>query len=426
MKHQIKKLPKSEVELEVSVSVEEMEVFWKIARKKVSEGIQMKGFRPGKAPSNILANAGVEEEIHNEAANTAINKTYPDILLQEGIEPIGRVSAEVLKLAPNNEFVYKLKFFVLPEVNLPDYKKIAKEVLKNKKKSDVKKEEIEKAVDWLRKSRAELIKVEREAKNGDLVEVDIESLAGDKKMEKASGEEKFVLGEGNFLPGFEKQIEGMKEGEEKEFDLKAPADYWDESLRGQKLFFKIKVKSVNERKLPEETDEWAKKVGNFKTFQELEKSIEDGILAEKDLKERDKIRVQIMEKLLMETKIDLPEILVENETHHRLHELEHMAQDAGLSLDDYLQKAKKDKKSVEAELKKEAEKTVGGMLILKEISKRDNCVASEEEVEAAMAGFLARFGDLKEAEKQIDKQALRGYTEERLINEKVFQFLENL
>jgi len=426
MKHQIKKLPKSEVELEVSVSVEEMEVFWKIARKKVSEGIQMKGFRPGKAPSNILANAGVEEEIHNEAANTAINKTYPDILVQEGIEPIGRVSAEVLKLAPNNEFVYKLKFFVLPEVNLPDYKKIAKEVLKNKKKSDVKKEEIEKALDWLRKSRAELIKVEREAKNGDLVEVDIESLAGDKKMEKASGEEKFVLGEGNFLPGFEKQIEGMKEGEEKEFDLKAPADYWDESLRGQKLFFKIKVKSVNERKLPEKTDEWAKKVGNFKTFQELEKSIEDGILAEKDLKERDKIRVQIMEKLLMETKIDLPEILVENETHHRLHELEHMAQDAGLSLDDYLQKAKKDKKSVEAELKKEAEKTVGGMLILKEISKRDNCVASEEEVEAAMAGFLARFGDLKEAEKQIDKQALRGYTEERLINEKVFQFLENL
>ena len=426
MKHQIKKLPKSEIELEVSVSVEEMEVFWKIARKKVSEGIQMKGFRPGKAPSSVLASSGAEEDIHNEAANIAINKTYPEILEEEDIEPIGRVNAEVLKLAPNNEFVYKLKFFVLPEVNLSDYKKIAKEILKNKKKSEVKKEEIEKAIDWLRKSRAELIEAKREAKNGDLVEVSIESLAGDKKMEKASGEEKFVLGEGNFLPGFEKQIEGMKKEEEKEFELVAPDDYWDESLRGQKLSFKVKVNNVNERKLAEKNDEWAKKVGNFKSFQELEKSVGEGILAEKDLKERDKIRVQIMEKLLAETKIDLPEILVENETHHRLHELEHMAQDAGLSLDDYLQKAKKDKKSVELELKKESEKTVGGMLILKEISKRENCVASEEEVEAAMAGFLARFGDLKEAEKQIDKQALRGYTEERLINEKVFQFLENL
>lgn len=426
MKHQIKKLPKSEIELEVSVSVEEMEVFWKIARKKVSEGIQMKGFRPGKAPSSVLASSGAEEDIHNEAANIAINKTYPEILEEEDIEPIGRVNAEVLKLAPNNEFVYKLKFFVLPEVNLSDYKKIAKEILKNKKKSEVKKEEIEKAIDWLRKSRAELIEAKREAKNGDLVEVSIESLAGDKKMEKASGEEKFVLGEGNFLPGFEKQIEGMKKEEKKEFELVAPDDYWDESLRGQKLSFKVKVNNVNERKLAEKNDEWAKKVGNFKSFQELEKSVGEGILAEKDLKERDKIRVQIMEKLLAETKIDLPEILVENETHHRLHELEHMAQDAGLSLDDYLQKAKKDKKSVELELKKESEKTVGGMLILKEISKRENCVASEEEVEAAMAGFLARFGDLKEAEKQIDKQALRGYTEERLINEKVFQFLENL
>ena len=133
-----------------------------------------------------------------------------------------------------------------------------------------------------------------------------------------------------------------------------------------------------------------------------------------------------MEKLLAETKTELPEILVENESHYRMHELEHMAQDAGLSLDDYLQKAKKDRKSIEVELKKESEKTVSGMLILKEISKRENCVASEEEIEAAMAGFLARFGDLKEAEKQIDRQALRGYTEERLINEKVFQFLENL
>jgi trigger factor len=426
MKHQIKKLPKSEVELEVSVSNEEMETFWKIARKKITEGIQMKGFRPGKAPSSVLAGAGIEEDIHNEAANSAINKTYPEILEKEGIEPIGRVNAEVIKLAPNNEFIYKLKFFVLPEINLPNYKEIAKEIIKNKKKAEVKKEEIEKAIDWLRKSRAELINVERGAKNGDLVEVDIESLAGDKKMEKASGEEKFVLGEGNFLPGFEKQIEGMKKNEEKEFDIIAPGDYWDESLRGQKLSFKVKMKEVNERKLPEKNDEWAKKVGNFKNFQELEKSIEEGILAEKDLKERDKIRVQMMEKLLVETKIDLPEILVENEIHYRLHELEHMAQDAGLSLDDYLQKAKKDKKSVETELRKESEKTVNGMLILKEISKRENCVASEEEIEAAMAGFLARFGDLKEAEKKIDRQALRGYTEERLINEKVFLLLENL
>ena len=426
MKHQIKKLPKSEVELEVSVSNEEMETFWKIARKKITEGIQMKGFRPGKAPNSVLASVGVEEDIHNEAANFAINKTYPEILEKEGIEPIGRVSAEVVKLAPNNEFVYKLKFFILPEVNLPNYKEIAKEIIKNKKKTEVKKEEVEKALDWLRKSRAELINVEREARRGDLVEVDIESLAGDKKIEKASGEEKFVLGEGNFLPGFEKQIEGMKKNEEKKFDLNAPADYWDESLRGQKLSFKIKVKEVNERKLPEKNDEWAKKVGNFKNFQELEKSVEEGILAEKDLKERDKIRVQIMEKLLAETKIELPDILVENEVHYRMHELEHMAKDAGLSLDDYLQKANKDRKSIEEELKKESEKTVGGMLILKEISKRENCVASEEEVGAAMAGFLARFGDLKEAENKIDKHALRGYTEERLINEKVFQFLENL
>lgn len=426
MKHILKKLPKSEIELEVSVSIEEMEIFWKLARRKVSEGIQVKGFRPGKAPNSILAGVGVEEDIHNETANSVINKTYPEILEKEGIEPIGRVNAEIIKLAPGNEFVYKLKFSVLPEVNLPDYKKIAKEVSKNRKKQEVKKEETDKAIDWLRKSRAELAEVQREAQKGDMVEIDVESLAGDKKLEKATGEEKFILGEGNFLPGFEKEIEGMQSNEEKEFEITAPDDYWDESLRGKKLFFKVIMKKVNERKLPEVNDEWVKKVGKFKDVKEFEKSIEEGILAEKEIKERDKMRAQMMEKLLAETKIDLPEILVENETHYRMHELEHMAKDAGLSFDDYLKRAKKDKESIEKDLKKEAEKTVNGMLILKEISKREDCHPSDKEMEAAMAGFLARFGSSQEAEKQIDRDALWGYTEERLTNEKVFQLLESL
>lgn len=426
MKHNLKKLPKSEMELEVFVAVEEMEIFWKAARRKVSEGIQVKGFRPGKAPSDVLAGAGIEEDVHNETANSVINKTYPEILEKEGIEPIGRVNAEIIKLAPGNEFVYKLKFSVLPEVNLPDYKKIAKDILKNKKKQEIKKEEMEKAIDWLRKSRAELAEVQREAKKGDMVEIDVESLAGAQKLEKATGEEKFILGEGNFLPGFEGAIEGMKIGEDKEFEIMAPADYWDESLRGKKLFFKVTMKKVNERKLPEIDDEWVKKIGKFKDVKEFEKSIEEGILAEKEIKERDKMRVQMMEKLLAETKIDLPEILVENEVHYRMHELEHMAKDVGLSLDDYLKRAKKDKESIEKELKKEAEKTVNGMLILKEISKRENCHPSDKEMESAIAGFLARFKNTKDVEKEIDRDALWGYTEERLTNEKVFQLLESL
>jgi len=426
MKHNLKKLPKSEMELEVFVTTEEMETFWKAARRKVSEGIQIKGFRPGKAPSNVLTSAGVEEDVHNETANSVINKTYPEILEKEGIEPIGRVNAEIIKLAPGNEFVYKLKFFVLPEVNLPDYKKIAKDVLKSKKKQEIKKEEINKAIEWLKKSRAELVEVQRKAKKGDMVEIDVESLAGDKKLEKATGEEKFILGEGNFLPGFEEAIEGLDVNGEKEFEIIAPADYWDESLRGKKLFFKVIMKKVNERKLPEVNDEWVKRIGKFKNVQEFEKSIEEGILAEKEIKERDKIRVQMMEKLLAETKIDLPEILVENEVHYRMHELEHMAKDAGLSFEDYLKRAKKDKESIEKDLKKEAEKTVNGMLILKEISKREDCHPSDKEMEAAMAGFLARFGAAKDAEKEIDRDALWGYTEERLTNEKVFQLLESL
>ncbi len=426
MQHKIKNLPKAQVELEITLSAQEMEIFWQAAKKNLAESVQLKGFRPGKAPAGVLESPEAKDELYNEAANSAIKKTYPDILAEEAIEPIGKIEVEVLKIAPANEFIYRLKVVALPKPQLPKYKEIASAVQKGKKKLGVSKEEMEEAIGWLRKSRAKINPVERPAQKGDLVEVEINSALADKELTKAAGPESFILGEGHFLPGFEEQIENLKIGDKKNFKLKTPADYWDKDLRNEELSFEVKLNKVSERQLPELNDEWAKSLGRFNNLEELKKSIDEGIIFEKESKERERLRALTLEKIINETKVELPDVLVENEIEHRLHEIGHLAQDNGMTLNDYLKKINKDEKSLREDLRLEAEKTLKGALVLRQISRLEQLEPKTEEIEMAMNEFLKHYSDQKEAEKNIDRAALFEYTRERLTNEKVFQFLENI
>ncbi|HRY76591.1 MAG TPA: trigger factor [Candidatus Paceibacterota bacterium] len=426
MQHKIKNLPKAQVELEITLSAQEMEIFWQAAKKKLAENVQLKGFRPGKAPAAILETPEAKDELYNEAANAAIKKAYPDVLAEEELEPLGKIEVEVLKIAPANEFIFRLKAVVLPKPELPPYKDISLATQKGKKALTVKEEEIEEAMAWLRKSRAKINSVERPAQNGDFVEVEIKSALTGAELPKATGPESFILGEGHFLPGFEEKIEGLKVGEKKSFQLKTPADYWDKDLQNKELSFEVQLNKVSERQLPELNDDWAKSLGRFNNLEELKKSISDGLLFEKESKEQERLRALTLEKIVKETKVELPEVLVENEIEHRLHEIGHLAQDNGMTMEDYLKKINKDEKSLREDLRLEAEKTLRGALVLRHISRLERLEPKTEEIEIAMNEFLKHYGEQKEAEKSIDRAALFEYTKERLTNEKVFQFLENL
>ncbi|HOX21655.1 MAG TPA: hypothetical protein PKZ02_01600, partial [Candidatus Paceibacterota bacterium] len=215
-------------------------------------------------------------------------------------------------------------------------------------------------------------------------------------------------------------------GEKKSFQLKTPADYWDKDLQNKELSFEVQLNKVSERQLPELNDDWAKSLGRFNNLEELKKSISDGLLFEKESKEQERLRALTLEKIVKETKVELPEVLVENEIEHRLHEIGHLAQDNGMTMEDYLKKINKDEKSLREDLRLEAEKTLRGALVLRHISRLERLEPKTEEIEIAMNEFLKHYGEQKEAEKSIDRAALFEYTKERLTNEKVFQFLENL
>lgn len=426
MQHKIKYLPQSQIELEVSLSAEEMKPFWQTARNEVLENVNLNGFRKNNIPEELIKNTDLEEKIFDEAANHAFRQSIKKIAEELHLELIGTPEVNIKKIAPDNEFVYILKSAILPNPEIKNYKEASGEIFKKKNKLDVSEKEVKEALEWLKKSRSTFNKVDRAAKKGDFVEIKIKAIMDGKEINDFPKKDQFIIGEGGYPKDFEKQIEGMKVGEEKDFKIKMPADFSNEELRDNEVNFQIKLESISEIKLPIINDEWVKTLGNFKNLDDLTNSIKEGILEEKELKEKDRLRLLLLDKLIEENEIELPEVLIEAETENQMHSLEHFLQEQNLNLDDYLQRIKKTMDDLKKELRKEAEKNLKGFVILRTIANKENIIPTEEELEQTMNEILNQRMMEGADVNQIDKESLKEYTKERLTSEKVFQFLENL
>jgi len=269
MEINIKKLPQSEVEILIKLDPIEWGKFVDEATKELAREVKIDGFRPGMAPKEMVEEKIGQGKILEAAADLAVRKTYVKILGEKKIDAIGRPEIQVLRVAKDNPFEFKIKTAVLPEIKLADYRKIAgAEKPKSKEQIKIEEKEVEESLKWLQKSRTKYATVLRPAQKGDRVEVDFLAKSEGKIIE--NGESKnhpVLLGEGKFVPGFEDQLIGLKEKEEKKFSLVFPADFKPENLAGQLIDFEVKVNLGTERidKLEHRFDSW--RVENRKKIQ---------------------------------------------------------------------------------------------------------------------------------------------------------------
>lgn len=426
MKTETKKLPKSKIEIEFEVPVEEWEEFIDEAAKELSADLKVAGFRPGNIPRNIVEREVGLARLLERGSELAVRKIYIRALIDERIEAIGTPKITILKMAPANPFVFKAESDILPEVELPDYEKIVVgEKPKVKKEITAEDKEIEQSLEWLRQSRAQLITVARGAEKGDRVEIDFVAAKDGVKIDKAeSKNHPFVLGEGRFVPGFEDKVAGMKEGDEREFQITFPEDYYQKSLAGQKVDFKVKMKLVQEQKLSEANDDFAKSLGNFESLDDLKQNIKDGIVREKQEKEKQNWRQKIIEQISKGAKMDIPEILISQEIENMIGELKSAATQLGIEWEKYLQELKKTEDEIKKESRPQAEKRVKNILVLKEIAKKEKIEVKQEEIEAEVNNLLRHYESVEKAENQVDIERLKEYTYGVLRNEKVFRKLE--
>lgn len=424
MKISLKKEKGSKIILEGELSPLEFEKFYEEAKEKIKKDIQLKGFRKGKVPKEILETQEekIEKDILREASSLAIRDVYLKTLEREKLEPIGEPLAQIEKLAKGESFIFHLTFYIIPQISLPNYREIAKEI--KREKIEVEDKEIQETLDWLKKSRPKLIPTEKEAGEGDFIEIEYSSpqIEGGKIFQ-----DRFILGKGGFAGDFEKEIMGMKKGEKKKIKISFPPDYYDKRVAGKEAETEVTLKEVFQTQTPELNDEFARSLGKFNSLEDLRKSIKEGIFLEKTEEENRRLLEEFLQKIIEKTSFDIPELLLKVEEERLLKNVrEGIKKDLNLEFDDYLKRINKTSEEFSQSLSQIAENNVRRWLVMREIAQSEQIDVSEEEVEEKVNEFLKNYEDVERARREIDLERLRNYTKEEVRNQKVLEFLLGL
>ncbi|MFH1714283.1 MAG: trigger factor [Candidatus Nealsonbacteria bacterium] len=422
MKVTKKDLPKKQVEIIVEVTPIELKPYLEQATKKISQDVNVPGFRKGNVPYDVLKQNVGESTIYEEAFYEVVNKTLPKILVDEKINFIGQPKVDAEKIAPGNPLVYKAVISLMPTVKLGNYKTLKAQ----KKKVEVKPDELEKTLEDLRKMHAQEKIVLRAAKKGDKVEVDFTiKLAG--AVIEGGQDKKYpiVVGENKFIPGFEDALLGMKAGDEKDFKLTFPKDYFKKELQGRETDAHVKVNNVNERSLPKLDDNLAQGF-NFKDLVEMKQKIEDNIKAELNQKEDERFELALLEEIIDMSEFDeFSDALLESETAKMMNELKYQIEDSGGNMDEYFKSIKKTEKEVKKDFQPKADKRLKTALIAKEVGIQEKVTVSDKEVEDEIKKILETYKEMPEMNKQFESEEYKNYLKNMLVNRKVFAILSS-
>lgn len=405
MKYEVEKLAKSQVKVSVIYSLEEFKPYLEGVHEASKSSVTIPGFRKGKAPESLTNQALNPNALFESALEDAVKDSLRQVSEENKWTIIDKPAVELKEEGKSIAFEMTLTLF--PEVELGDYKALAKKnramLEESLKKVAVADSEVEKTVDWLRNSRSKIVLVDRTAKNEDVVQVSIKTMDDGKPVAGGNlSKEKFVLGKGRFLAGLEEQLVGkLANPEPIKFSLDTGADYWQENLRNKKLDFEIVLEAVYERELPELSDEFAKTLGKFENLADLKKNLEEGILAEKKMKEEEKFKAKTIEEIVADSKIEVPDIML-NRFFDELH--------ASNRMHDHSEES-------HAKLKLESEKRVKGHLVISKISEVENLNPTEVELDEAITHHETEKGTFKTEGEFYD------YIYGIIQNKKVFGFL---
>ncbi|MFH1172994.1 MAG: trigger factor, partial [bacterium] len=262
---------------------------------------------------------------------------------------------------------------------------------------------------------------------GDKAEVDFNMFLAGVAVENGQHQKyPMVIGENRLVAGFEEQLIGLKSGEQKEFSLQFPAEHFDHHLAGKEVNFKVEIKGVYERELPELNDEFAKTLGQFADLAALKKQISDNLMQEKKMKEEQRLEGELLDKLAKATEFDIiPDLLVKNETHKMLHEFEATIARQGLLFDDYLKNIGKTKEQLENEFSQSAEERVKSALITREIARQEKIEVREDELAEEVQKVLASYPNNPELADNIQSVGYQDYLRNILATRKVMELLKS-
>ncbi|MEK7194644.1 MAG: trigger factor [Patescibacteria group bacterium] len=423
MQASTKELKTGSLQLTVTLDHEDLAPYVSQAEKELASQIQVDGFRPGKVPVEEVRKRLDKETVCHTALEIALEKSLSLALDEKKIE--ARKVAD-LKIEENNadKLSYTITIHPFPDIkSIPELASVSVE----RKPVEVTQKEMEDALEVIRGSRSKFMAKDGPAESGDRVEVDFAVRLDGKVID--GGESKnhpLIIGGKSFLPGFEEALIGLKAGEEKEFALQVPADYFHKPIAGKSLQASVTVKSVQKVEKPELTDDFAKTLGSFNGLEDIRERVRGGIKEEKSAKERQRVRLAILDSLTEKAEITVSDSAINDQLEGMLDDFDRDLHSRGLELGMYLAHLGKTQDDIKKDWRKDAEKQVKIAAVLHKITKDNNISASGAEIDTELAQAVqsaAANGQL--TPNQIDLGVLRRSVSDRIVTEKTLLFLEN-
>lgn len=413
MKISVKKLEGSQVEVKVTLDKEEFNKFYEEAFDKVLADYQVEGFRKGKVPRNIyLSKVGTDALVLEEAVNLSINGTYFNAIEEKKVRAVNypKVDFDPNKVQKDATFTYTAVVDVYPEVELGEYFGIEYK----EEKLEVSKEELEKVLKQERERKAVLVlKEDGIIELGNTVVFDFEGFVDGVAFEGGKAENYALeIGSGQFIPGFEEQMLGMKEGEEKDLKVKFPEEYNAENLKGKDAIFKVKVHEIKEKQIPELNDEFVLEleIEGVKTKAEYEKFVEAEFLKGKEDEAKRVRESAILQTVCDNAKVDIPESLIDMRRSQMIRQVESQAKQYGLSLEQFLSFQGLDLEQYKEILKEPAKASVTEEVVLDAIVAKEKIKLSKKELETEIKKLAELYQmEVEEFKSKIDLQELESY-----------------
>lgn len=408
MSLQVEKLEKNMVKFTIEAAAEEFEAALEQAYVKNRGKINVQGFRKGKAPRAIIEKMYGASIFYEDAANIVIPVAYEKAAEESGLEIVSRPEIDVVQIEKGKEFIFTAEVAVRPEVTLGEYKGIEVE----KVSAEVTEEEITAEFDKVREQNSRIINIEdRPVEDKDMTVIDFEGFVDGAPFEGGKSEDySLTIGSHSFIDTFEDQLIGKSIGEEVEVNVTFPEQYHAPELAGKPALFKVKVKEIKAKELPELDDEFAQDVSEFDTLEEYKEDVKKNLLERKEKEVKREKEDAVVDKIIEKTEMEIPEAMVETQVSHMADEFAQRVQSQGLTMEQYMQFTGMNTEQLLEQMKPQALKRIQIRLVLEAIVKAENITVSDEEVEKELTqmaeSYKMELSKLKELLGEKEKEQI--------------------
>lgn len=423
MEAKMEKIEANVVKFEVRVEAEKFTAALNKAYNKNKKNFNIPGFRKGKVPMSMVKKHYGVEVLFEDAINTVVSETYPTLIEENKLKPIDYPKIDVVEIGEGKDLVYTAEVTLYPEIELGEYKGL------DIKRKEVKVEdvEVEGQLKNMQQQNARVeVKEEGNVENGDIAVIDFKGFVDGVAFEGGEAKDYALeIGSGSFIDNFEDQLVGMATGEKKEIKVNFPENYGKEDLNGKEATFEVTVNQIKVKEMPALDDEFAKEVSEFETLDELKADITKKIEETKKASVEREFEDELVTAVIENSKMDIPEIMVEKEIDMMVRDLENRLRQQGLSLEQYMQFTGNTEEKMRSYMKENADKKVKADLVLEAIAKAENIEATDEEIKEK-ANEIAKIYAPDQADKMAEMlmQTQSNMIAKDLVVSKTIKFLE--